>query len=66
MKCRNGCDTEIYFDSRETGPRGNPIPLENDTGLPHDCPNKDSSEKFIGDEIMDLETRERQNLGYES
>lgn len=65
MKCKNNCDTEIYFDWAVRGTKGNQIPLEVNTGLPHDCPNKpEGSEKFIGEEIMDLENRERDRLGY--
>lgn len=59
LKCYNGCNTEIYFDVGVKGPHGKQIPLEVDTGLPHDCPNKkDTDEKFIGQEIMDLESKE--------
>lgn len=59
MKCNNNCDTEIYFDWGVRGPSGKQIPLEVETGLPHDCPNKkDTGEKFIGNEIIDLERKE--------
>lgn len=65
MKCENKCDTEIYFDWAVRSPSGKQIPLEVDTGLPHDCPNKKyGDEKFIGEEIMDLENKERDSLGY--
>jgi len=60
MKCSNGCGTEIYLDWAVRSPNGKQVPLEVDTGLPHDCPNKKSyGEKFIGDEVNDLEEKER-------
>lgn len=59
MKCNNGCDTEIYLDWGVRSPSGKQIPLDVETGLPHDCPNKkDTDEKFIGQEIIDLEQKE--------
>ena len=64
-KCNKGCDTEIYFDWAIRSPSGKQIPLELDTGLPHDCSKKNQTqEKFIGEEIMDLENTERDRLGY--
>lgn len=59
MKCNNGCNTDIYFDAGVKSPNGISIPLDEDTGIPHDCPNKkETDEKFIGQEIMDLESKE--------
>lgn len=38
-QCRNGCGTEIYFDNNRKSESGKAIPLEKETGNPHNCPN---------------------------
>jgi hypothetical protein len=35
--CRKGCGLFIYFDVNERTIRGKWIPLDKDTGLPHQC-----------------------------
>lgn len=61
MKCSNGCDVEIYLDWSVRSESGKQIPLEVETGLPHNCPNKKQySEKFIGEEINELEKKENE------
>lgn len=65
FKCRNGCDTMIYLDPKVTSHKGKMIPLELESGLPHDCPNtKREHEEFIGDTVMNLENKERGQWGY--
>jgi hypothetical protein len=35
--CRKGCGQFIYFDQNERSESGKYIPLDKETGLPHDC-----------------------------
>jgi hypothetical protein len=35
--CRKGCGQEIYFDANNKNQSGKWIPLDKDTGLPHQC-----------------------------
>jgi hypothetical protein len=35
--CRKGCGQEIYFDANSKSQSGKFIPLNKDTGLPHQC-----------------------------
>ena len=37
-QCRKGCGQEIYFDANNKSHSGKFIPLDKDTGLPHQCP----------------------------
>lgn len=63
IKCRNNCDTEIYFDPNIKSINGKSIPLEVDTDQPHDCPNKNSDDyEFIGKSVMDLEKKESERF----
>ena len=65
FKCRNECETMIYLDPIITGPMGNMIPLELESDMPHDCPNKKTyNEKFIGDSVMELENKECERWGF--
>jgi hypothetical protein len=36
-QCRKGCGQEIYFDADNKSQSGKFIPLDKDTGLPHQC-----------------------------
>ena len=36
-QCRKGCGQEIYFDTNNKSQSGKFIPLDKDTGLPHQC-----------------------------
>jgi hypothetical protein len=36
-QCRKGCGQEIYFDANNKSQSGKWIPLDKDTGLPHQC-----------------------------
>ena len=35
--CNKGCSQEIYFDANNKSQSGKYIPLNKDTGLPHQC-----------------------------
>ena len=35
--CNRGCGQEIYFDANNKSQSGKFIPLDKDTGLPHQC-----------------------------
>jgi hypothetical protein len=37
LQCNKGCGQEIYFDSNNKSQSGKWIPLDKDTGLPHQC-----------------------------
>ena len=58
MPCRNGCGKNIYFDQAKKSATGKPIPLEADTGQPHNCPksaynlNKNAGQSKIGNESI--------------
>jgi hypothetical protein len=36
-QCNKGCGQEIYFDASNKSQSGKYIPLDKDTGLPHQC-----------------------------
>jgi hypothetical protein len=36
-QCSKGCGQEIYFDANSKSQSGKFIPLDKDTGLPHQC-----------------------------
>jgi hypothetical protein len=36
-QCNKGCGQEIYFDANSKSQSGKFIPLDKDTGLPHQC-----------------------------
>ena len=36
-QCNKGCGQEIYFDANNKSQSGKFIPLDKDTGLPHQC-----------------------------
>ena len=36
-QCNKGCSQEIYFDANNKSRSGKWIPLDKDTGLPHQC-----------------------------
>jgi hypothetical protein len=36
-QCNKGCRQEIYFDANNKSQSGKWIPLDKDTGLPHQC-----------------------------
>jgi hypothetical protein len=36
-QCNKGCGQEIYFDANNKSQSGKYIPLDKDTGLPHQC-----------------------------
>jgi hypothetical protein len=36
-QCNKGCGQEIYFDENNKSQSGKYIPLDKDTGLPHQC-----------------------------
>jgi hypothetical protein len=36
-QCNKGCGQEIYFDANNKSQSGKWIPLDKDTGLPHQC-----------------------------
>jgi len=36
-QCNKGCGNEIYFDTNNKTQSGKFIPLDKDTGLPHQC-----------------------------
>jgi hypothetical protein len=36
-KCNKGCGQEIYFDANSKSQSGKYIPLDKDTGQPHQC-----------------------------
>ena len=43
------CGVVIFFDANIRGTRGKLVPLEKDTGLPHNCPGRkeaDNNERF--------------------
>jgi hypothetical protein len=37
LQCNKGCGQEIYFDANSKSQSGKFIPLDKDTGLPHQC-----------------------------
>jgi phage terminase large subunit GpA-like protein len=37
-QCNKGCGQEIYFDANNKSQSGKWIPLDKDTGEPHQCP----------------------------
>jgi hypothetical protein len=37
LQCNKGCGQEIYFDANSKSQSGKYIPLDKDTGLPHQC-----------------------------
>ena len=37
LQCSKGCGQEIYFDANNKSQSGKLIPLDKDTGLPHQC-----------------------------
>lgn len=37
FQCNKGCGEEIYFDANNKSQSGKFIPLDKDTGLPHQC-----------------------------
>jgi hypothetical protein len=37
LQCNKGCGQEIYFDANNKSQSGKYIPLDKDTGLPHQC-----------------------------
>jgi hypothetical protein len=37
LQCNKGCGHDIYFDSNNKSQSGKYIPLDKDTGLPHQC-----------------------------
>jgi hypothetical protein len=37
LQCNKGCGQEIYFDANNKSQSGKFIPLDKDTGLPHQC-----------------------------
>jgi hypothetical protein len=37
FECRKGCGQEIYFDANNKSQSGKWIPLDKDTGQPHQC-----------------------------
>ena len=37
LQCNKGCGQEIYFDANNKSQSGKWIPLDKDTGLPHQC-----------------------------
>lgn len=37
LQCNKGCGQEIYFDSNSKSQSGKYIPLDKDTGQPHQC-----------------------------
>ena len=37
LQCSKGCGNEIYFDANNKSQSGKWIPLDKDTGLPHQC-----------------------------
>ena len=59
MKCKNACGTDIYFDDTVKSPKGRAIPLDVDTGEPHECPNAENQYRSLGQQVMDLEKKER-------
>jgi len=40
VQCSKGCGSEIYFDVNQRTGNGKWIPLDKDTGQPHQCPNQ--------------------------
>ena len=36
-QCNKGCGNEIYFDANSKSQSGKFVPLDKDTGLPHQC-----------------------------
>ena len=37
LQCNKGCGSEIYFDANNKSQSGKWIPLDKDTGQPHEC-----------------------------
>jgi hypothetical protein len=37
LQCNKGCGHEIYFDANNKSQSGKWVPLDKDTGLPHQC-----------------------------
>ncbi|MFL6365877.1 MAG: hypothetical protein ACJ719_11835 [Nitrososphaeraceae archaeon] len=37
LQCNKGCGQEIYFDPNNKSQSGKYIPIDKDTGLPHQC-----------------------------
>ena len=37
LQCNKGCGQEIYFDAKSKSQSGKYIPLDKDTGQPHQC-----------------------------
>jgi hypothetical protein len=37
LQCNKGCGNEIYFDANNKSQSGKFIPLDKETGLPHQC-----------------------------
>jgi len=58
------CGQDIYFDPAQKSAKGKFVPLDVVTNLPHDCPksNFKPRQKTVGEEIIDLEERERERL----
>lgn len=57
--CKFGCNTMIYFRY------GFKKPFEADNDIPHECPKlQHEKNDFIGQEIMDLEQKERDRFGF--
>lgn len=57
------CGDEIYFDPSQKSKNGKWIPIDSMTNEPHNCSNSDySPRKTIGEEIMDLEERDKERL----
>jgi hypothetical protein len=38
LQCNKGCGNEIYFDANNKSQSGKWVPLDKDTGQPHQCP----------------------------
>lgn len=61
--CWNNCGAMIYFEDGVVGKNGKAVPIDQDTNLPHECPNspfnknkRDNS--FIGSQVLDQENRD--------
>jgi hypothetical protein len=37
LQCNKGCGQEIYFDANNKSQSGKYMPLDKDTGMPHQC-----------------------------
>lgn len=63
IKVCTKCGDDIYFDPSKKSTNGKWIPIDAITNEPHNCSNSDyNPRKTIGEEVMDLEERDRNRV----